>query len=470
LGDNCKALAFSGHIVMVGFGSIGQGTLPLLLRHIDLKPEQISIVTGDENGHGVAAEYGVAFHARPLTRANYRDVLAPRLSRGDFLVNCSTDVSSLALLSLCQERGALYIDTCIEPWAGGYTDTSLSQAARTNYALREAALALRRPGTPTAVLTHGANPGMVSHLLKEALLNIARDTGHPADVPKDRAGWARLARDLNIRTIHIAERDSQVAAPRKAPGEFVNTWSVEGFVGEGCQPAELGWGSHERHFPADGHRHPAGSKAAIYLSRPGAGTQVRTWTPLAGPILGFLITHSESVSLADYLTIGAGDAPEYRPTVHYAYHPSDDTVLSVHELAGRSWKMQPRKRLVKDEIVSGIDELGVLLMGHEKGAYWYGSRLSIAQARALCPHNSATSLQVTALVVAGVIWAIRNPDRGVVEPEEMDHDQVLDLIRPYLGEVAGAYSDWTPLDDRGVLFEEDLDRDDPWQFKNFRVV
>jgi homospermidine synthase len=470
LGDNCKALAFSGHIVMVGFGSIGQGTLPLLLRHIDLKPEQISIVTGDENGHGVAAEYGVPFHAQPLTRANYRDVLAPRLSRGDFLVNCSTDVSSLALLSLCQERGALYIDTCIEPWAGGYTDTSLSQAARTNYALREAALALRRPGTPTAVLTHGANPGMVSHLLKEALLNIARDTGRPADVPKDRAGWARLACDLNIRTIHIAERDSQVAAPRKAPGEFVNTWSVEGFVGEGCQPAELGWGSHERHFPADGHRHPAGSKAAIYLSRPGAGTQVRTWTPLAGPILGFLITHSESVSLADYLTIGAGDAPEYRPTVHYAYHPSDDTVLSVHELAGRSWKMQPRKRLVKDEIVSGIDELGVLLMGHEKGAYWYGSRLSIAQARALCPHNSATSLQVTALVVAGVIWAIRNPDRGVVEPEEMDHDQVLDLIRPYLGEVAGAYSDWTPLDDRGVLFEEDLDRDDPWQFKNFRVV
>jgi len=47
---------------------------------------------------------------------------------------------------------------------------------------------------------------------------------------------------------------------------------------------------------------------------------------------------------------------------------------------------------------------------------------------------------------------------------------VLDFIRPYLGEVAGAYSDWTPLDDRGVLFEEELDRDDPWQFLNFRVV
>lgn len=465
-----KELAFAGRIVMVGFGSIGQGTLPLLLRHIDLEPGQITIVTGDENGRKVAAEYGVEFHDSPLTPANYRALLEPRLARGDFLVNCSNDVSSVALIALCQERGALYIDTCIEPWAGGYTDASVTPEARSNYALREAALALKRPGTPTAILTHGANPGMVSHLVKEALLNIARDIGRPAEAPKDRAGWARLAQSLGIKSIHIAERDTQVAVPRKAPGEFVNTWSVEGFVGEGCQPAELGWGSHEKHFPADGRRHDHGCKAAIWLTRPGASTRVRTWTPLAGAIHGFLITHGESISLADYFTVGSGDSPDYRPTVHYAYHPSDDTVQSVHELAGRNWKLQDSHRIVKDEIVSGMDELGVLLMGHEKGAYWYGSRLSIEQARALCTHNSATSLQVTAPVVAGVIWALKNPARGVVDPDEMDYKAVLDFIRPYLGEVVGAYSDWTPLKDRGWLFEEDLDRDDPWQFKNFRVV
>ena len=233
---------------------------------------------------------------------------------------------------------------------------------------------------------------------------------------------------------------------------------------------ELGWGSHERHFPADGRHHASGCKAAIYLTRPGASTRVRTWTPLAGPIHGFLITHSESISLADYLTIGDGNSPEYRPTVHYAYHPSDDTVQSVHELAGRNWELQTSRRLVKDEIVSGLDELGVLLMGHEKGAYWYGSRLTIEEARRLAPHNSATSLQVTAPVVAGVIWAMRHPDRGVIEPEEMDHAEILDFIRPYLGQVVGEYSKWTPLLDRGRLFEEDLDGDDPWQFKNFRVV
>ena len=473
LGENREALAFSGRIVLLGFSLIGQGTLPLLLRHIDLKPEQITIITGDENGRQVAAEYGVDFHNTPLDQDNYRALLEPRLGRGDFLINCSTDVSSIALIGLCQERGALYIDTCIEPWAGGYTDASVAPALRTNYVLREMALTLKRPGTPTALITHGANPGMISHLVKEALLNIARDTGyftHSVEIPKDRAGWAQLARDLNIRAIQIAERDTQVAEPRKALGEFVNTWSVNGFVSEGCQPSELGWGSHEKHFPADGHRHETGSKVAIYLTRPGASTRVRTWTPLAGPIHGFLITHNESISLADYFSIGAGDHPAYRPTVYYAYHPCDDAVQSVHELAGRDWELQPAHRVVKDEIVSGADELGVLLMGHAKGAYWYGSRLSIEDARRLAPHNTATSLQVTAPVVAGVIWALRNPERGVIEPEELDHAEIMDFIRPYLGEVIGEYSDWTPLKNRGQLFDEDLDRSDPWQFKNFRVA
>ena len=92
----------------------------------------------------------------------------------------------------------------------------------------------------------------------------------------------------------------------KEPGEFVNTWSIDGFFSEGSQPAELGWGTHERHFPADGRRHDFGSGAAIYLLRPGAATRVRSWTPLEGPYHGFLITHGESISIADYLTVRDG--------------------------------------------------------------------------------------------------------------------------------------------------------------------
>jgi homospermidine synthase len=464
-------VTFSGRLVMVGFGSIGQGVLPLILRHVGITPDRITIVTADDAGQQEAGEFGIKFVNSPLTRENFEQILRPLLKRGDFLLNLSVDVSSIALIKLAHELGALYLDTCIEPWPGGYTDPSLSPAHRTNYALRESALAVREThkNGPTAVITHGANPGLVSHFVKQALLNVAGDTGVEAGDPKSREEWAALAAKLGVKVIHIAERDTQIANVPKRPGEFVNTWSVDGFVGEGAQPAELGWGSHEKTLPAQGRLHDFGRKNAAYLLQPGASTQVRTWTPKAGTFHGFLITHGESISISDFLSHREGGKLVYRPTVHYAYHPCDDAVLSVHEFAGRNWHLQDRKRILKGEIIEGIDELGVLLAGHSKNAYWFGSQLEIHEARKLAPYNTATSLQVCVAVLSGLIWAIENPNLGITEPDEMDFRRNLEICMPYLGPVVGEYSDWTPLVDRGQLFPEDLDTSDPWQFKNVLV-
>src|SRR6184192_3607208 len=302
-------LEFPGRILFVGFGSIGQGVLPLILRHIGIAPERLTIVTAEDKGNEEAARYGVKFVKERLTRENYRRVLGPLLGRGDFLINVSLEVSSVALIKLCWEKGAMYLDTCIEPWPGGYTDPTVPAARRTNYALREEALALRAGNAraPTAVLTHGANPGLVSHFVKQALLNIAADTRVDAGNPASRAEWGDLARRLGLRVVHIAERDTQISSSPKQPGEFVNTWSIDGFVSEGSQPAEMGWGTHEKGLPPDGARHEFGSDAAIYLNRPGLLTRVRTWTPLEGPFHGFIITHNESISIADYFTLRQGN-------------------------------------------------------------------------------------------------------------------------------------------------------------------
>ena len=469
-------LDFPGRLLILGFGCIGQAVLPLLLRHIGLLPRQVTVLSASDEGAAIARDHGVNLRVATVTADTLRASLEPLLGPGDFLLNLSVDVSSHALIALCRECRALYLDTCIEPWAGGYVDTLLPPAQRTNYALREAVLSLRSPGrdAPTALLTHGANPGLVSHFVKQALLDLSAQALNPAgSAPRDRQGWARLAQVLGVRVIHIAERDTQCGGPHKATGEFVNTWSVDGFVGEGLQPAELGWGSHERHFPPDGQRHASGSQASIYLERPGASVRVRSWTPATGPQHGFLITHGESISIADHLTIEDPTRPGqalYRPTVHYAYHPCDDAVLSLHELAGRNWRLQPRRRLLKDEIDRGMDELGVLLMGHARGAYWYGSQLGIEEARELVPHNSATSLQVAAAVMAGTVWVMKNPSCDIVEPDDLPFDEMLRLCRPYLGRLVGVFSDWTPLQDRGRLFGEALDLEDPWQFCNFRVA
>jgi homospermidine synthase len=460
-----------GKIVMVGFGAIGQGVLPLILRHLGVSPTDITIITADERGHDEAREYGIRFVDHALTRENYREVLLPYLSAGTFMVNLSVDVSSIALVDLCQEFQTLYIDTCIEPWAGGYTDPSLSLSERSNYAIRERALALRQkhPKGSTAIFANGANPGMVSHLLKQALLNLQQDILGDATVPVDRGGWAALARKLSIKTIHVAERDTQITDKPKQMNEFVNTWSVDGFVGEGCQPAELGWGSHEKQLPADGAEHSFGCRAAIYLKRPGATVRVRTWTPDYGPFHGYLITHNEAISISDYLTVREDNKVIYRPTCHYAYHPCDSAIVSLHEYNGRNFVLQPKQRILREEITGGMDELGVLLAGHAKGAYWYGSQLTAKEAKQLAPYNSATSLQVTSAVLAGMVWAIENPRAGIVEAEDMDFARNLAVQKPYLGKLVGAYTDWTPLQQRNRIYAELLDQEDPWQFRNVRV-
>jgi len=468
----------SGPVVMIGFGSIGRGALPLIERHFKFDASRMTVIDPRDIDRKPLDERGIRFVQEAVTRDNYRTLLAPLLTEGEgqgFCVNLSVDTSSLDLMKFCRELGVLYIDTVVEPWLGFYFDAAASNASRTNYALRETVREEVRanPGGTTAVSCCGANPGMVSWFVKQALVNLATDLGMDFSIParEDRAGWAELMRKAGVKGIHIAERDTQRAKHPKPLNVFWNTWSVEGFVAEGLQPAELGWGTHETWVPENARTQEKGCRAAIYLEQPGANTRVRSWCPTPGPQYGFLVTHNEAISIADFFTVrDAGGEAAYRPTCHYAYHPCNDAVLSLHEMFGAAGKAQPVQHVLgEDELVDGIDELGVLLYGHAKNAYWFGSQLSLEDARKLAPYQNATGLQVTSAVIAGMAWALANPRAGIVETDEMDFRHCLDVQLPYIGPVKGTYTDWTPLEGRPGLFEEDLDLADPWQFRNILV-
>jgi len=465
-----------GPIVMIGFGSIGKGTLPLIERHFTYDKNRLVVIDPEDKDRKLLDERGIRFIHQAVTKDNYRHLLTPLLTDGGgqgFCVNLSVDTSSVEIMELCNDVGALYIDTVNEPWAGFYFDSTIEAGARTNYALRELTMAAKRarkPGSHTAVSCCGANPGMVSWFVKQALINVATDLGLKFDEPKTRAEWAALMRRAGVKGVHIAERDTQRARNPKPIDVFVNTWSVEGFLSEGMQPAELGWGTHERWMPDNARTQKDAHAAAIYLLQPGANTRVRSWTPTARGQYGFLVTHNESISISDYYTERDGDKVSYRPTCHYAYHPCNDAVLSLHELFGRASMTQSEHYILDEhDIVDGIDELGVLLYGHGKNAYWYGSQLSIDETRLIAPFQNATGLQVTSAVLAGMVWALENPNAGIVEADEMDFRRCLEVQLPYLGPVIGAYTDWTPLTDRPGLSPEDLDDNDPWQFRNVLV-
>ena len=95
----------------------------------------------------------------------------------------------------------------------------------------------------------------------------------------------------------------------------------------------------------------------------------------------------------------------------------------------------PTRSSTEADILDGIDELGVLLYGHARNAYWFGSRLASMETRKLAPYQNATGLQVTSAVLAGMVWALENADAGIVEADEIDFARCLQVQKPYLGPV-----------------------------------
>ena len=428
--------------LLVGFGAIAQALVPLLFAHFACRPADIAILSSDTNGRELANRYGLHHDVIAVTQDNHAALLAKRLNPGDMLINLSVEVSSLALIDWCQAHDVLYIDTCVEPWAGGYETLANGETRpTTNYDLRHAALSRSRPDTPTAVIAHGANPGLVSHFVKAALHELAALRGLAAP-PAD---WARLAQMLDVRVIHIAERDTQVTDMPQGKDEFLNTWSVDGLLAESRQPAELGWGSHEGALPTDGRTHASGSRAAIYLNRRSAEVKVKSWVPLAGEQEAYLITHHEAISIAEWLTVPGTSAerPQYRPTVHYAYAPCPAARASLNAWVAAGYPRPARRTVLRDELVEGTDQLGVLLV-FPGGAFWYGSTLDLDEARRLAPYNNATTLQVAAGVLGGIVWMLAHPRAGIVEAESLDHRMILDAATPYLGHLGGTLTNWQP--------------------------
>jgi len=480
-------IAFPGRVLLLGCGSVSQCLQPLLLRHLDMDFSRLTIMDFADMRATIpdTLAAGVNYVQERVTQDNLSTLLGQYVGSGDLLIDLAWNIDGNAITQWCHDNNVLYINTSLELW-DPYEDAAATPPVdRTLYvrhmALRQQKQSWGDPG-PTAVVEHGANPGLVSHWTKIALEDLSQAMlrqGLPTD-PARKAGlekalaeadYARLAMFSGTKVIHISERDTQISDKPKEVDEFVNTWSVAGFHEEGVAPAEMGWGTHERRLPPKAAVHTYGPNNQICLAQMGMNTYVRSWVPLGGEIIGMVVRHGEAFTISDHLTVWDGPKPIYRPTVHYAYLPTDAAIASLHEVKMNSYEMQSRQRIMTNEIISGMDELGVLLLGHDLTGWWVGSQLDIHETRQLVPGQNATTLQVAASVLGAVFWMIRNPRQGVCVPDELPHREVLAVANPYLGPCPSVQTDWTPLKNRFDPFENFArprpSDEDVWQFETF---
>ena len=482
-----KHVKFNGKILIIGCGSVSQCAIPLVVELIDVPPQNVTIMDFVDNRRRVQSTLakGAKYVDNKITKDNYTALLKQYVGKGDLIIDLAWNIECSAMLQWCRDNGVLYVNTSVEEW-NPYKDSERNDPTRYTLYTRHMDLRAVIDKWPdnngaTAICDHGANPGLVSHFTKHALTDIANKIlqEKPKDPRKKELERAlsektfnKLAQLTGTKVIHISERDTQITDKPKQFNEFVNTWSIEGFYEEGVAPAELGWGRNEGDIPKGAYFHKVGPKNQICLDSIGMRTWVRSWVP-CGEITGMVIRHGEAFSISDRLTVWEGDKVEYRPTVHYAYCPSDVAINSLHELEMRQFHLQEKQRIMNDEIIDGRDELGVLLMGHDFNAWWCGSLLDIHTARKLVPGQQATTMQVAVSVVAASIWMIKNPQKGFRLPDDIDYEEILKISMPYISPFVSKAEDWTPLKNLNTKFTKfDFGRpkeEDVWQFTTFLI-
>ena len=474
------AARFENRVLVLGAGSVSQCVLPLLVEHL-VDAKQITIIDMRDNRQRVSEviAQGATYVQDQLTRENMDQFLSKFVSAGDFLLDLAWNIDANEIIEWAHDHGVIYLNTSLEEWDPYSAAVSRNPTERTLYwrhmKLRKLTDTWGGAG-PTAIVEHGANPGLVSHLTKKSLFDIAtraiKDSKAASGVSEALAveNFPVLAQKLGVKVIHIAERDTQVSDKPKLLNEFVNTWSVEGFYEEGIAPAELGWGTHEKTLPVNAYQHESGPKNQICIAQPGATTWVRSWVPKM-ETTGMLVRHGEAFTISDHLTVWQDGKAIYRPTVHYAYCPTDAAIASMRELEMQQWSITPNQRIMNEEIIDGEDRLGVLLMGHPYKSWWTGSLLSIHDSRKLIPKQSATTVQVASAVYAAVAWAMANPNAGYRVPDDLPWREVLGFAEKYWGGYYSEPADWDPLMHRNDLYKgwnnRKYDESDPWQFGNF---
>ena len=338
-----------GPIVMIGFGSIGRGTLPLIERHFEFDRSQLVVIDPRDDDRELLDERGVRFIQQAVTARQLprpADAAAHRraAARASASTSRSTPPRSTSWSSAA--RSARSTST---PWSsrgpGFYFDPSMEprgalqlRPARDRAGGAAHATPAARPRCRAAAPIPAWCRGSSSRRCSTSPPTSASSATEPTD-PRG-LGAARHATSASRASTSPSATPSAPSTPSRSTCSSTPGRSRASSRRACSRPSSAG-ARTRRWMPDNARTHETGCGAAIYLLQPGANTRVRSWTPTAQAQYGFLVTHNESISIADYFTVRDEAARRvYRPTCHYAYHPCNDAVLSLHEMFGAAGKRQ----------------------------------------------------------------------------------------------------------------------------------
>lgn len=438
--------------IFFGVGSIGKPTAAMLNEFVDVNYKNVILIDQIDMTSEPCLQPLFKKGARFLHRRLENDDYAPLFEELDMkpydvLVDLSTNTNCFRLVEELRKKSLMYINTSTEiDWHFTTEDVYESSLLYRYEKINDMYKLNPDPKRPTNIQSFGMNPGLISHLSFQGLLDVASLVlkHKKDDLLSDYVAnkqFNLIAKHLQLNTIHVAEVDTQISKNYKNDGTFVNTWSVNGLIEEGVEPAQSGWGTHEKTIPNNG---VIIGRGAIAIKGNAISTLHRSYVP-DQEYVGMCIPHMEAVTLNKALT-----AENYSPTVHYVYKLPQQTLkllenMKTEDLVNvKNWRVfNP----LQDDLV-GEDICGSLLIfaknpitGEDKPwTYWFGSVLGQGTSEFFGP----TSIQVTSAVLTSIKYMVENNSKGNLWAEDLPNDYVMRHTLPYLGKVLSIEGKWRP--------------------------
>lgn len=457
-------IKFDGRIVQFGFGAVGKSFFEKLPKEIQFNENNYYVITAQEeefvayvNMGGIVAN----FMATEVTRDNFREVFAPYLSEGDLLIDFADTVGTRDICQWCGENNIMYLNTGEADWPDHWY--SIFEENDKKWELKR-----RFASNPTLnkypiVLHHGNNPGLVSHFVKAALEYIVttqcRKDKHLKKFLKE-GRFNEIAQALGVRQIHVNDIDLQQVKGEYDDKLLINTWCTDSFWFELLSEATLDVGTKEVVDFEDQCTLYNREKGYMEFTKLAVDKTCGTYYP-GGYFEGHLVPHEETISIAKSLEVVEGGKVVYRPTVAFIYTPCDYASRFLREskvndypnpdptkpmdcevegktaiIRGYTYP-ENVKMLYQDQIASGTEYVGVLLLGEGFKPVWVGNRIELPylnKDKNTSYWQTPTITPVAMSALSAVCWMLRNKDKGgIYFPDELpDYKGIIKTAEKYI--------------------------------------
>lgn len=430
-------------IMFLGLGVVPQSLIDILLKEKMFDPDDMIVIDKNEKMLDFFRSRGGKeenIHRMIINRDNYQEIFH-HLNRGDFLLDLANELDDFVLTEECTKRGIHFITTS-DGWFPVNNQANLDYEEHLQETLK---LARKNPKTPTTVLNFGVNSGVINVLTKKALCDIVEedDTPFVAEnrehlknlIKEDK--FAQLARELRVTYLIESDYDTtETNITEPAPNTVYSTWNAVDFYNEMDDRASMIVGTEVklsealRRMGADVDQIYGFDPDSRLLQLNFSGKFSKVKAVINDQIIeGCADDHEELHSMREYFSVWDEDGElEYAPSAMFVYLPCEIAVKTV-----RTENVDHYHVIALDEIVSGGEDIGMLVEGKNFKSRYVGTRAYVGDGCIGTP----VAFLVAVSIFAALKYIFKHPNEGILYPEQLDTEEVISYISPYLPVISG---------------------------------